>query len=214
MYRGGESRLLLAAAQRRGSVSGQHRWSLVLHWGSLFRLQDWQSVVTFGDTRVRAFRHVSDHCQWVHLCIAAGGQRGSHQEVQSHQPRPGRLRNQRPAGGLLLRSGEPLALYYHPIYMRHLPNVGLMLGQRREWWTSINPLSPHDALKHQFTSLKTDSIFPQLRVLEWKFSWNWLSNTLQFSLIFQPHQVIFIHCKSRITAAIRVAACSGWRWQW
>ena len=26
-----------------------------------------------------------------------------------------------------------------------------------------NPLSPHDALKHYFTSLKTDLIFPQLR---------------------------------------------------
>ena len=33
----------------------------------------------------------------------------------------------------------------------------------------INPLSPHDALKHHFTSLKTDLIFLQLRVLERKF---------------------------------------------
>ena len=28
---------------------------------------------------------------------------------------------------------------------------------------SVNPLSPHDALKHHFTSLKTDLIFLQLR---------------------------------------------------
>ena len=28
------------------------------------------------------------------------------------------------------------------------------------------PLSPHDALKHHFTSLKTDLIFLQLRALE------------------------------------------------
>ena len=28
----------------------------------------------------------------------------------------------------------------------------------------INPLSPHDALKHHFTSLKADLIFLQLRV--------------------------------------------------
>ena len=28
----------------------------------------------------------------------------------------------------------------------------------------FNPLSPHDALKHHFTSLKTDLIFLQLRV--------------------------------------------------
>ena len=31
---------------------------------------------------------------------------------------------------------------------------------------SSNPLSPHDALKHHFTSLKTDLIFLQLRVFE------------------------------------------------
>ena len=31
----------------------------------------------------------------------------------------------------------------------------------------LNPLSPQDALKHHFTSLKTDLIFLQLVVLEW-----------------------------------------------
>ena len=67
---------------------------------------------------------------------------------------------------------------------------------------SVNPSSPHDALKHHFTSLKTDLIFLQLVVLEWKFQWNWLTNTWQFSLIFHPHQIIFIHYKSRIAAAI------------
>ena len=30
----------------------------------------------------------------------------------------------------------------------------------------LTPLSPHDALKHHFTSLKTDLIFLQPRVLE------------------------------------------------
>ena len=30
----------------------------------------------------------------------------------------------------------------------------------------INPLSSHDALKHRFTSLKTDLIFQQLGVIE------------------------------------------------
>ena len=34
---------------------------------------------------------------------------------------------------------------------------------------NINPLSPHDAFKHHFTSLKTDLIFLQLGVLEQKF---------------------------------------------
>ena len=33
----------------------------------------------------------------------------------------------------------------------------------------FNPLSPHDALKHHFTSLKTDFISPQLTVLEGTF---------------------------------------------
>ena len=33
----------------------------------------------------------------------------------------------------------------------------------------LNPLSPHDAIKHHFTSLKTDLIFQQLRVLERDF---------------------------------------------
>ena len=45
----------------------------------------------------------------------------------------------------------------------------------------INPLSPHDALKHHVTSLKTDLISLQLGVLEWEFPWNWFTNTLQFS---------------------------------
>ena len=33
----------------------------------------------------------------------------------------------------------------------------------------FNPLGPHDALKHHFTSMKTDLIFLQIRVLERKF---------------------------------------------
>ena len=33
----------------------------------------------------------------------------------------------------------------------------------------FNSLSPHDALKHHFTFLKTDLIFLQLGVLERKF---------------------------------------------
>ena len=57
----------------------------------------------------------------------------------------------------------------------------------------LNPLSPHDALKHHFTSLKTDLIFLQLRVLEEKFPWNWITNTWQFFTIFHSLQVIFIH---------------------
>ena len=41
----------------------------------------------------------------------------------------------------------------------------------------FNPLGPHDALKHHFTSLKTDLIFLQQSVLERKFPCNWFTNT-------------------------------------
>ena len=71
----------------------------------------------------------------------------------------------------------------------------------------FNPLSPHDALKHHFTSLKTDLIFLQLRVLERKFPLNWLTNTWQFSLFLN-------HIKSSSSTTSRelrqqLAACSG-----
>ena len=70
-------------------------------------------------------------------------------------------------------------------------------------WSHVNPLSPHDALKHHFTSLKIDFIFLLPWVLECKFPANWFNNTWQFSLIFHPHQIIYIHYKSRIATAIR-----------
>ena len=68
---------------------------------------------------------------------------------------------------------------------------------------NLNPLSPHDALKHHFTSLNTHLILLKLRVLEGKFPWNWPKNTLQFKKKIQPLQIIFIHYKSGIAAAIR-----------
>ena len=46
-------------------------------------------------------------------------------------------------------------------------------------------------------------ISQQLGVLEWKFPRIWFTNTWQLSLIFHSLQVIFIHYKSRIAAAIR-----------
>ena len=64
----------------------------------------------------------------------------------------------------------------------------------------VNPLSPHNALKHHFTSLKTDLIFPQPGVLERKFPRKWFTNTWQFHY---PLQIIFIHYKSKIATAIR-----------
>ena len=67
----------------------------------------------------------------------------------------------------------------------------------------INPLRPHDALKHHFTSLKTDLFFLQPGVLDRKFPWNSFTNTWHFSKKIHPHQIIFNHYKSRIPAASR-----------
>ena len=41
----------------------------------------------------------------------------------------------------------------------------------------FNPLTPHDAIKHHLASLKKDSLFLQLMVLEGKFLLNWFTNT-------------------------------------
>ena len=71
------------------------------------------------------------------------------------------------------------------------------------WATPFNPLGPHDALKHHFTSPKTDLIFLAPRLLEQKFPLNWFTNTWRLSLLFHPHQIIFIHYKSKIATAYR-----------
>ena len=52
------------------------------------------------------------------------------------------------------------------VYSLMSPNVVLMLDHRPLLITVIYPLSPHDALKHHITSLKTDLILLQPRVLE------------------------------------------------
>ena len=67
----------------------------------------------------------------------------------------------------------------------------------------LNPLSPHDALKHHFTSLKIDLIFLQPIGFRTKISMNFFTNKWSFSLMFKPHQNIFIHYKSSIATAIR-----------
>ena len=68
----------------------------------------------------------------------------------------------------------------------------------------FNPLSPHDALKHHFTSLEADLIFLQLGVEN--INETGLPNTWQFS-------VIFTHIKSSSPTTSRklrqqFAACS------
>ena len=51
-------------------------------------------------------------------------------------------------------------IYMFKSYLNHLLSSRVL---------SVNPLSPHDALKHHFTSLKTDLIFIQLGVFNRKF---------------------------------------------
>ena len=53
--------------------------------------------------------------------------------------------------------------------LKELSHHGLLLYNIYVTNASVNPLSPHDAWKHHFTSLKTDLIFLQQRVLERKF---------------------------------------------
>ena len=70
----------------------------------------------------------------------------------------------------------------------------------------VNPLSPHDASKHIFTSLKVDLISLQLRGFRREISMKLFHQhmaKLTTFLIFYPLQVIFIHHKSRIATAIR-----------
>ena len=50
----------------------------------------------------------------------------------------------------------------------HSVITGAFIIQRKRR-TFVDPLSPHDTTKHHFTSLKTDFIFLQLRVLEQTF---------------------------------------------
>ena len=56
-------------------------------------------------------------------------------------------------------------------YLDSLPNL-------------FNPSSPHDALKHHFTSLKTDLIFLQLGVLVKKIPCNWFTNSKYMVIFF------------------------------
>ena len=68
----------------------------------------------------------------------------------------------------------------------------------------INPLSPHDALKHHFASLKNGLISWNLVVLEQAFSWNCFKNNSIFfhlsptSSHFHPPQVENCDSNSRL----------------
>ena len=89
--------------------------------------------------------------------------------------------------------------FFVPIYQSLLGEVTVIF--------SINPLSLHDAIKHHFTSLKTDIIFLQTKVSEQNFHGTWLPMHGTF-LYF------FTHIKSSSSTTSRelrqqFAACSG-----
>ena len=48
----------------------------------------------------------------------------------------------------------------------HVKKDAFFSGDKGTNRVTVNPLSPHDALKHHFTSLKTGLIFLQLCALE------------------------------------------------
>ena len=82
-------------------------------------------------------------------------------------------------------------------------SLQLLIFGNGGWKLLLNPLSPHAALKHHFTSLKKPLHFPRTRGIRMKISMKLVYDTWWISLIFHPHQVIFIHYKSRIAPAIR-----------
>ena len=64
-----------------------------------------------------------------------------------------------------------------------------------------NPLSPPDALKQHFTSLKNRFNFPTTKGFRREISMKVVYQYMTIFLIFKPHQIIFIHYKSRIATA-------------
>ena len=71
--------------------------------------------------------------------------------------------------------------------------------------SSINLLSPHDALKHHFTSLKTDN-FPTTKGFRMNIS-------MKLDIYFLNNIKSSSSTTSRELRQ-QFAACSGWRWQW
>ena len=72
----------------------------------------------------------------------------------------------------------------------------------------LNPLSPHNALKHHFISLKTDLISLQLRVLEGKIS---MKLVYQYMKVFLQFLTRTNSSSSTTSRELRqqFAACSG-----
>ena len=96
--------------------------------------------------------------------------------------------------GLTNPNASPIETHVNCLKSTSRYNI-IVIGNMDCTWTllTLNPLGSHDASKHHFTSLKTDLIFLQPRVLEQKFPWNWFTSMWQFSLIFHPPQAFFIH---------------------
>ena len=87
--------------------------------------------------------------------------------------------------------------------LQHMHVVWCQLFSPLTFSTGFKSLSPHDVSKHHFTSLKNKLNFPATKGFRMKISMELVYNTWQFSFIFHPLQVIFIHYKSGIATAIR-----------
>ena len=72
------------------------------------------------------------------------------------------------------------------MYIQHIFAIWSQIKQIQLFFTHFNPLSPHDALKHHFTSLKTYLILLKLRGFRRKISMNLVAIHGSF-LIFFTH---------------------------
>ena len=65
---------------------------------------------------------------------------------------------------------SPTSNHIHPLQVENCDsNSRLVVDEDGNVKSGLKGLSPYDAIKHNFTSMKTDLIFLQLTVLEWKF---------------------------------------------
>ena len=73
----------------------------------------------------------------------------------------------------------------------------------RSRYVVINNFKPPRCIKASFYIPENRFNFPTTKGFEMYISIKLVCNAWQFTFIFKPHQIIFIHYKSRIATAIR-----------
>ena len=82
-------------------------------------------------------------------------------------------------------------------------NILIMVMMYTVVTSFLQPFKPSRYIKASFYILKNRFNFPTTRGFRMTISMKLFQNTWQFSIIFNPLQVIFIHYKSRLATAIR-----------